>query len=109
MTTLDYRLVEETAKALFIRALKHLPPDVKAAVRAAAERETHPRARTILETMLKNIDVAEDQRLLVCQDTGLPIYRVRLGTELRFNGVKLAEAITRGCERATVEYPFTIN
>ncbi len=106
MTTLDYGLVEETAKALFIRALKELPPDVKAAVRAAAERETHPRGKPILETMLKNIDVAEEHRLLVCQDTGIPIYKVKLGTRLVFNGIKLAEAITKGCERATVEYPF---
>jgi tartrate dehydratase alpha subunit/fumarate hydratase class I-like protein len=36
----DYKIVEETAKQLYIRALCDLPPDVREAVKRASERET---------------------------------------------------------------------
>ena len=45
MATIDAKLVTQPAKELYIRALKVLPPDVKAALARAYERESHPRAR----------------------------------------------------------------
>jgi fumarate hydratase subunit alpha/L(+)-tartrate dehydratase alpha subunit len=44
--------------------------------------------------------------MIVCQDTGLPIYWVEIGGELNFNGALLSDAITRGTERATIEHPL---
>ena len=73
MPGLDIELITDTARALYIRALKVLPPDVKGALARAHGRETGPRAREILGTMLRNVDVAETRGLLVCQDTGTPV------------------------------------
>ncbi|MBI2469529.1 MAG: fumarate hydratase [Candidatus Rokubacteria bacterium] len=102
----DPELVAETAKALYIRALKVLPPDVKTALARAGARESHPRAREILGTMLRNIDVAEERGLLVCQDTGTPVFKVRVGRGFPFDGHLIAEALAEGVRRATVEHPL---
>jgi len=102
----DLKAVEETAKDLYIRALKILPDDVKQGFERLARNETSPRAQQILGTMIRNIGVAEDTRNLTCQDTGIPIYNVTIGRDVNVDGVDLTAAVTRGCARATVEHPF---
>ncbi|HZB36831.1 MAG TPA: fumarate hydratase [Beijerinckiaceae bacterium] len=48
----------------------------------------------------------ERTRNLLCQDTGIPIYNVIIGRDLRVDGIALKEAIRRGVERATREHPL---
>ena len=98
--------VEESAKELYIRALKLLPPDVKQGFDALARGETDAGAKRMLGTMIRNIAVAEDTDNLLCQDTGIPIYNVTIGREVHVDGAELERAIRRGCERATREYPL---
>ena len=102
----DLNQVEEAAKQLYIRALKMLPPDIKQGFDALAKSESNTRAQGMLGTMMRNIRVAEDTDNLLCQDTGVPIYNVTIGRGVQVDGIDLTEAITRGCARATVEYPF---
>jgi tartrate/fumarate subfamily iron-sulfur-dependent hydro-lyase alpha chain len=103
---MDYAVIEDVARQLYIFALKTIPPDVLSAIQRARDAETSAQARSILETILKNIDVADATSNLVCQDTGLPVYKVRIGTDCRIDGVQLRQAIIRGCERATIEHPL---
>ena len=58
------------------------------------------------KTMITNISVAEREDNLLCQDTGLPIYNVKIGSNVQFDGMALKAAIRKGCERATTEYPL---
>ena len=103
---LDYPTIEETAKELYIRALKILPPQVKRGFERLQRDETDGTAKTILGTMVENIAVAERTRNLLCQDTGIPIYNVVVGRDVRLDGVALKEALRRGAERATREHPL---
>jgi fumarate hydratase subunit alpha/L(+)-tartrate dehydratase alpha subunit len=103
---LDLNAVEETAKELYIRALKILPPDVKAGIETLASNETSPIAQRVLRTMKTNIRVAEETENLLCQDTGIPIYNLSIGRNVEFEGFELKAAIRRGCERATREHPL---
>jgi fumarate hydratase subunit alpha/L(+)-tartrate dehydratase alpha subunit len=102
----DLSAVEEAAKTLYIRALKMLPPDVKAGIDTLAANETFEVARSVLQTMRTNIRVAEDNDNLLCQDTGIPIYNVVIGRNVQVDGHALKDAIRRGCERATREHPL---
>ena len=102
----DPGLIEQAAKELYIRALKRLPPDVKQGFAALARGETDAGAQRMLGTMIRNIAVAEDTDNLLCQDTGIPIYNVRIGRGVEVDGVALKEAIRKGCERATREHPL---
>ena len=102
----DPKLVEEAARELYIRALKVLPPDVKAGFERLAGAETDATAKRVLGTMITNIRVAEDTDNLLCQDTGIPIYNVTIGRGVEVDGAELERAIRRGCERATREHPL---
>jgi tartrate/fumarate subfamily iron-sulfur-dependent hydro-lyase alpha chain len=101
-----YDTVEETAKALYLHALKDVPPDVRAALASAYERERSSVARQLLGIILRNIELADERDTLVCQDTGTPIYYVGMGTGLRVDGARIAAALRRGTERATREHPL---
>ena len=103
---LDMREIEEICKTLYIRALKLLPPDIKAGFRELVAHENDATAQTILGTMVENIAVAERTKNLLCQDTGIPIYNIKIGRDVTFDGVALKEAVRRGCERATREHPL---
>jgi len=56
--------------------------------------------------MITNIKVAEARDNLLCQDTGVPIYNVEIGSGVDVDGHALKAAIRRGCERATREHPL---
>ena len=102
----DYRIVEEAAKELYIRALKFLPPDVTAALEKAYSIETNDTAKSILKTILQNIQIAKEQRLLICQDTGLPVFFVKIGSGFPVDGAEISAALEKGARRATLEHPF---
>ena len=102
----DLKQVEDAAKELYIRALKLLPPDIKQGFDRLAAGESDAGAKRMLGTMMKNIKVAEDTQNLLCQDTGIPIYNVRIGRGVDVDGFGLEEAIRRGCARSTREYSF---
>lgn len=103
---IDLAQVEEAAKELYIRALKLLPPDVKQGFDRLALTESDAGAKRMLGTMVRNIKVAEDTDNLLCQDTGIPIYNVRIGRGVEVDGMALKEAIRKGCARSTKEYSF---
>jgi tartrate/fumarate subfamily iron-sulfur-dependent hydro-lyase alpha chain len=102
----DLQAVEDAARELYIRALKVLPPDVKSGFERLTRAETGATARQVLQTMVTNIAVAEQTDNLLCQDTGIPIYNLWIGRGVQVDGVALKQAIARGCERATREYPL---
>jgi len=103
---IEPRAIEDAAKELYIRALKMLPPDIKSGFGRLQRSETGSTARQMLATMVANIGVAEQTDNLLCQDTGVPIYNVWIGRGVEVDGHALKEALRRGCERATREYPL---
>jgi fumarate hydratase subunit alpha/L(+)-tartrate dehydratase alpha subunit len=103
---IDLKQVEEASKEIYIRALKLLPPDIKEGFKRLDASETNATGKAILGTMIRNIKVAEANTNLLCQDTGIPIYNVVIGSNIAFDGYQLKQAITKGCERATKEHPL---
>jgi tartrate/fumarate subfamily iron-sulfur-dependent hydro-lyase alpha chain len=102
----ELQAIEDVARDLYIRALKLLPPDIKAGFDRLQRQESGATAQSVLGTMVRNIAVAEATDNLLCQDTGIPIYNVTIGRGVVFDGVELQAAIRRGCARATREYPL---
>jgi len=99
-----YDLVEKVCSDLYIESLKQIPPDVVGAIQKASQRETKEVAKRIFSHYLQSIELGRSKDMIVCQDTGIPIYWVGIGNRLRLDGVRLTEAITRGTERATREH-----
>jgi tartrate/fumarate subfamily iron-sulfur-dependent hydro-lyase alpha chain len=107
-----YETLELVARDLFIKALEDIPADVRAGLSRGLEAEQRGGNRTagrILLTILDNIRVADEQQTLVCQDTGLPIFKVLVGGKLGLDIPRLKESLRRGCARATAERPLRSN
>lgn len=83
-----------TAK-LYENSLKKVPEDTKSALRRAGRTESAELGRKTLTIMLKSADAAESGGQLVCSDVGVPVYLVRIGTRVRFDG-RIRQAITDG-------------
>lgn len=107
-----YDTLELVARDLYIKALQEIPTDVRAGLSQGLEAEKRDGNRTagkILQVILDNIRVADEQKTLVCQDTGLPVFKVRVGAELDIDIARLKETLRKGCERATAERPLRSN
>jgi tartrate/fumarate subfamily iron-sulfur-dependent hydro-lyase alpha chain len=104
-----YAVVEEAAKQSYIRALKLLPPDLKEALARARASETSTTGTEVLDIMLQNIDVAEGEQNLVCQDTGTVVFWLEVGEDCPLNMARVAAAVKKGTERATLEHPLRPN
>ncbi|MBI4906521.1 MAG: fumarate hydratase [Acidobacteria bacterium] len=107
-----YEAVEEAARELYLRALKDIPADVRAALQRgldAEKRDGNASAEQVMFTILENVRTADAQDTLVCQDTGLPVFKAVIGEDLMINGGELKRRLRRGCERATKEYPLRSN
>ncbi len=71
--------VLEAAAHLYVWALKDIPQDLRDALAAARDRETSKTGIRVLETIHRNVEIADEQKNLVCQDTGIAVYYCRVG------------------------------
>ena len=103
------RRVEDAAAHLYVWALKDIPQDLRDALADAAGRETSVAGRRVLDTILKNVQVADEEGNLVCQDTGIAVYTCRVGEHFPLHPARIYEALKAGTERATLEHPLRSN
>jgi len=101
-----YSVVENVCRELYIQSLKEIPPDVVEAIRRAAAGETLEVAKRIFSHYVESIELGRNKDMIVCQDTGIPIYWLEIGGKLRLDGARLKAAIVQGTERATREHPL---
>src|ERR1700675_1441536 len=90
--------VEDAAAHLYVWALKDIPQDLRDALTAAQGRETSVPGRRVLETIVKNVQVAEDEDNIVCQDTGIAVYTCRVGEHFPLHPANIYEALKIGTE-----------
>ncbi len=78
----------------------NLPPDVRAAMSAAAESETPgTQSSQALDIILQNIDMAAEGEGAICQDTGMPTFVVH--TPVGVNQIAIRKAILEAVAEAT--------
>jgi fumarate hydratase subunit alpha/L(+)-tartrate dehydratase alpha subunit len=107
-----YDTIETVARDLYWKALKDIPEDVRTALKGglqAEQKDGNSTAEQVLFTILENIKTADEHGMLVCQDTGLPVYKVVVGSRAGIDVAELKSRIRRACERATAEYPLRSN
>jgi fumarate hydratase subunit alpha len=79
-------LIRTVTASLYERSLKKIPEDTKAVLRQATTQDSSDTARKTLTIMLKSADAAEQRNQLICTDVGIPVYSVKIGTQVRFDG-----------------------
>ncbi|HEY6960755.1 MAG TPA: fumarate hydratase [Gaiellaceae bacterium] len=103
------RAVEDAAAHLYVWALKDIPQDLRDALAAARDRETSVTGKRVLETIHRNVSVADEDKNLVCQDTGIAVYHARVGEHFPLHPARIYEALRDGTARATIEHPLRSN
>jgi len=101
-------IIEESAFKLIKVAETILPDDVVEALKKARDRETRPLAKAQLDAILKNIEIAKNRKLPICQDTGTIIWFIKLGENFPIRS-KLKDILIRATRRATEEIPIRPN
>ena len=72
--------------------------DIRSALVKARDSEKSAAARSALDTLIKNAEVAQRENLPACQDTGMAVVFVSLGADVHVNG-NISEAINEGVRR----------
>lgn len=99
-------MIKDAVYELYKKAAIVLGNDVKKALEDALKVEDNELARLNIEAILKNIKLAEEKQIPMCQDTGLPVIFVKLGNVEVEN---LRAGIEKGIEKATKEIPIRPN
>ena len=92
--------IQDTIEKLFIEANYDLPEDVIKRFENALGEEKSPVGREVIEELLLNARIARDERIPICQDTGLAILFVETGQDVHIIGGNLEEAVSDGVRRA---------
>ena len=95
MRTLSAKTIGDAVAELCIKANRALPTDVEAALHAAAATESWPLAQSGLQLLEKNLLMAGEKSLPVCQDTGMACVFIELGQDVHIEG-SLSEAVNAG-------------
>jgi len=93
MRSIPFEDIVNITADLCIRAAYELPADVTAAVQKAAQHESDPGAREILQQLLNNAEIADRERIPLCQDTGLTVVFIELGQEVKIESVNKDQTI----------------
>lgn len=102
MRKIDLKVVSDKVKDLFIDACENIPENVLTALKNAVEKEESPLGKQVLEQIVENAYLGREKHLPICQDTGLAIVYLTIGSEVYFEG-DIYEAINDGVRRAYTE------
>ena len=96
MREIDVSLITGHIKEMCIEANIFLEEDVKEAVIKAADKETSCVGRNVLAQLKENMEIAENERIPVCQDTGMTVVFLDVGQDVHFVGGDIAAAVDEG-------------
>ena len=72
---------------------------IRNALLAAKEAETTEKASAVMDILIQNAEIAEKERIPICQDTGMAIVFLKIGQDVHLTDGSLNEAVNRGVER----------
>jgi fumarate hydratase subunit alpha len=95
--------IRDSIAAICVDAAYNLSDDVLTAFDRAIETETSAGARETLELLKENARVSTEDHIPICQDTGIAIFFVELGQDLRIKNGFIVDAINEGVRKGYKE------
>jgi fumarate hydratase subunit alpha len=96
MRKIKFETIAQKVAEMFVSANYNLPKDTLKALMTAAKAEKKPLARSVLKKCIENARIATQEQIPVCQDTGLAVFFVEMGDEVKIEGGLLSDAINQG-------------
>lgn len=103
MKNISVTKIREAVKTLCIQANYYLPEDIYEALEGGLKEEVSPVGKGILEDICKNAQLAKEEQMPICQDTGTAVVFVKLGQEVHIEGGLLEDAINEGVRAGYVD------
>ncbi len=94
--------ITKTVRQMCIDANTILPDDAYQSICSACKTETSAVGKNILEKLVVNADIAKEERIPICQDTGYAVFFIEVGQEVYVDG-NLTEAINEGVRQGYVD------
>ena len=95
MRTIDLKLVTKKVSEMFIDACQNIPENVLQTLQRARDEEKSPLGKEVLSKIIDNDLLAREKCLPICQDTGVAVVFLTIGSEVTFEG-DIHEAINEG-------------
>lgn len=96
MRIIDVSEITGQIKEMCIEANHFLSPDMDAAMKKAADTEKSELGRQILCQLQDNLQIAGEDMIPICQDTGMTVIFMEIGQDVHFTGGSLEEAVNEG-------------
>lgn len=101
--TVEVKEITENIREMCIEANHFLAPDMGRALDQAAVSEKSPLGRKILEQLEENLEIAAEDMIPICQDTGMAVVFIEIGQDVHLEGGNLEDAVNEGVRRGYVE------
>lgn len=103
MRTICVSEITQNIKEMCIEANHFLTPDMKKALQHAVNTEKSNLGQIVLGQLQENLDIAGQEMIPICQDTGMAVIFMEIGQDVHFEGGSLAEAIHEGVRQGYTE------
>ena len=101
--TVEVEEITENIREMRIEANHFLAPDMGRALSRAAASEKSPLGRQILGQLEENLEIAVEEMIPICQDTGMAVVFIEAGQDVHLKGGSLEDAVNEGVRRGYVE------
>ncbi len=102
MRKIDLKVVSDKIRDMFIDACENLPENVFRVLENAKNEEESELGKQVFEQIIANANLAKEKHLPICQDTGIAVVYLTIGSEVCFEG-DIYEAVNDGVRRAYTE------
>lgn len=96
MRIVNTDLIINNVREMCIEANYHLSKDVEDAVIKATNSEKSQLGRKILNQLNENMKIAKEDKIPICQDTGMTIVFMKLGQDVHIEGLNIEDAVNEG-------------
>lgn len=103
MKEISVKQVTAAIKEMCIEANHVLAPDVQERFASAVEHEESELGKQILNQLIENMQIAREDMIPICQDTGMAVVFIEIGQDVHFTEGNLEEAIHEGVRQGYVE------
>ena len=103
MQNIDTEIIINVIKEAFIEANIKLPVSLCDRIDSFAQTETNELAKSIFSDMKKNLAIAENCSIPICQDCGMAIVFAEIGQDVHITGGDFQEAVNEGIRRGYEE------
>lgn len=101
--TINIKEITTNIKEMCIEANHFLSEDMERAMKQAEKAEQSPLGKQILEQLEENLQIAADDMIPICQDTGMAVIFLEIGQDVHLQGGSLEDAVNEGVRQGYVE------